>query len=57
MPRSSIWSLFLRRPRQHLVCPCPPPVHITCPALPILLDFVNVMVFDEKYQVMKVLVF
>ena len=49
-PGSSKWSPSLRSPNQDPVYTSPLPVHATCPAHHILLDFINRTLFGEGYR-------
>ena len=46
-PWSSKWSLSVRFPHQSPICTSPLPIRATCPAHPVLLDFVTRIIFGE----------
>ena len=50
MPRSPQWSLSLRFPHQDSIRPLSSPIHATCPAHLILLDFITSTILGEEYR-------
>ena len=49
-PRSPQWSLSLRFPHQDPIHPLSSPIHATCPAHLILLDFITLTILGEEYK-------
>jgi len=49
-PRSPQWSLSLRFPHQDTIHPLSSPIRATCPAHPILLDFITRTILGEEYK-------
>ena len=49
-PRSPQWSLSLRFPNQDPIHPLSSPIRATCPAHPILLDFITRKILGEEYK-------
>ena len=49
-PRSPQWSLSLRFPHQDPIHPFSSPIHPTCPAHLILLDFITRTILGEQYK-------
>ena len=49
-PRSPQWSPSLRFPQQDPVHPLSSPIHATCPAHLILLDFITRTIWGEEYK-------
>jgi len=47
---SSKWSLSLTFPHQNPVCSSSLTIRATCPTRPILLDFINRIIFGEEYR-------
>ena len=50
MPRSPQWSLSLRFSHQGPIHPLSSPIHTTCPAHLILLDFITRTILGEQYK-------
>ena len=50
MPRSLQWFLSLRFPQQDPIHSLSSPIHATCPAHPILLDFITRTILGEQYK-------
>ena len=48
--RSPQWSPSLRFPHQDPIHPLSSPIHATCPAHPILLDFITRTILGEEYK-------